>query len=227
MPKILTIDDDKTLLRFLGEYLEGEGFEVVSSERAAKALKLFYSERPDLIVLDLMMPGMDGWEFCARVRELADTPVIMLTAKTSEADKLRGFRLGVDDYVTKPFSLAELGARVKAVLGRAGQQGDRADKVRQVGALTVDLRKREASLDGEVLSLTPTEFRLLAALAGRAGEALSQDQLVEQVWGSLRQKGGSALRRYVWFLRKKIEPDPDHPTRLVTVRGYGYRLEDG
>lgn len=226
MAKILAVDDDKTLLRFLGEFLEQEGFEVVTSERANKALKLFYTERPDLIVLDVMMPGMDGWEFCARIRELADTPVIMLTAKASEPDKLRGFRLGVDDYVTKPFSLAELGARVKAVLARIDHDDGAADRVLAVGGLTVDLRKREASLDGEVLSLTPTEFRLLAALAGRAGEAVSQEQLVEQVWGSLRQKGGSALRRYVWFLRKKIEPDPDEPTRLVTVRGYGYRLEE-
>ncbi len=225
MAKILVVDDDKTLLRFLGEFLEGEQFQVVSADRGTKALKLLYSERPDLVVLDLMMPGMDGWELCARIRELADTPVIMLTAKTSEADKLRGFRLGVDDYVTKPFSLAELGARVKAVLGRIAPQAGQVDQMLQVGSLRVDMRKREALLDGEVLSLTPTEFRLLAALAGRAGEAVSQDQLVEQVWGNLRQKGGSALRRYVWFLRKKIEPDPDQPTRLVTVRGYGYRLE--
>lgn len=225
MPKILAVDDDKTLLRFLNEYLDKEGFQVVTADRGAKALKLMYSERPDLVVLDLMMPGMDGWELCARIRELADTPVIMLTAKTSEADKLRGFRLGVDDYITKPFSLAELAARVKAVLGRAGSRDEQSDKLLEVGSLQVDLRKREASLDGEVLALTPTEFRLLAALAGRAGEAMSQDQLVEQVWGNLRQKGGSALRRYVWFLRKKIEPDSEHPTRLVTVRGYGYRLE--
>ncbi len=226
MSKILAVDDDKTLLRFLGEYLEEEGFEVVTSERAGKALKLFYSERPDLIVLDVMMPGMDGWEFCARIRELADTPVIMLTAKAAEQDKLRGFRLGVDDYVTKPFSLAELGARVKAVLARAEQKDGKADRVITIGGLTVDLRKREATLDGDVLGLTPTEFRLLAALAGRAGEAISHEQLVEQVWGSLRQKGGSALRRYVWFLRRKIELNPDEPTRLITVRGYGYRLEE-
>lgn len=226
MPKILAIDDDKTLLRFLGEYLEGEGFEILTTDRGGKALKLFYSERPDLVVLDVMMPGMDGWEVCARIRELADTPVIMLTAKASEPDKLRGFRLGVDDFVTKPFSLAELGARIKAVLSRVGDRADKADQLLTIGDLTVDLRKREAALDGEVLSLTPTEFRLLAALAGRAGEAISQEQLVEQVWGSLRQKGGSALRRYVWFLRKKIEPDPEQPTRLVTVRGFGYRLEE-
>jgi two-component system KDP operon response regulator KdpE len=225
MAKILTVDDDKTLLRFLGEYLEEQGFEVVTSERGAKALKLFYRERPDLVVLDLMMPGMDGWELCARIRELADTPVIMLTAKTSEADKLRGFRLGVDDYVTKPFSLAELGARIKAVLARSATSVVGGTGKYHVGSLMVDTRKHEASLGEETLTLTPTEFRLLAALADRAGEAISRDDLVSEVWGDYRQKGGSALRRYVWFLRQKIEDDPNQPERLVTVRGYGYRLE--
>lgn len=226
MPKILAVDDDKTLLRFLGESLEQQGFEVVTADRGSKALKLFFGERPDLVVLDLMMPGMDGWELCARIRELADTPVIMLTAKTSEADKLRGFRLGVDDYVTKPFSLAELGARIKAVLARSALDDRPAASIHRVGGLEIDIRKHEATLDDEPLTLTPTEFRLLAALAGRAGEAMSRDDLVSEVWGDYRQKRGSALRRYVWFLRQKIEQDPNRPKRLVTVRGYGYRLEE-
>jgi DNA-binding response OmpR family regulator len=157
---------------------------------------------------------------------MADTPIILLTAKASEADKLRGFRLGVDDYVTKPFSLAELAARLKAVLARAGAQAAAATGPLQVGPLSVDLRKREASLDGERLTLTPTEFRLLSVLVRRAGEAVSQDDLIAEVWGDYRQRGGSALRRYIWFLRQKIEPDPDSPVRLVTVRGFGYRLEE-
>jgi two-component system KDP operon response regulator KdpE len=126
--RILVVDDDATLLRFLGEYLVREGFEVISADRGAKAVKLFYQERPDIVVLDLMMPGMDGWEVCARLREMADTPIILLTAKASEADKLRGFRLGVDDYVTKPFSLAELAARLKAVLARASAPGRSCDR---------------------------------------------------------------------------------------------------
>lgn len=223
--RILIVDDDATLLRFLSEYLVREGFEVTGADRGAKALKLFYQERPDIVVLDLMMPGMDGWEVCARLRELADTPIILLTAKASEADKLRGFRLGVDDYVVKPFSLAELAARIGAVLARAGPQAGATPAVLQIGPLAVDLRKREASLEGETLTLTPTEFRLLSVLAHRAGEAVSQDDLIAEVWGDYRQRGGSALRRYIWFLRQKIEPDPDKPSRLVTVRGFGYRLE--
>jgi len=226
MAKILVVDDDKTLLRFVGDYLAGEGHQVVSADRGTAALKEFYRERPDLVVLDVMMPGMDGWEVCARLRELADTPIILLTAKASEADKLRGFRLGVDDYVTKPFSLAELSARLGAVLGRAGRQAEASPELLQIGPLAVDLRRREASLDGEPLTLTPTEFRLLSILARRAGEAISQSDLIAEVWGDYRQRGGSALRRYIWFLRQKIEPDPERPVRLVTVRGFGYRLEE-
>ena len=169
------------------------------------------------------MPGMDGWEVCARLKELADVPVILLTAKTAEADKLRGFRLGVDDYITKPFSMAELVARIQAVLART--QSDSDDDVLFAGVIAVDMLKREARIEDRVIDLTPTEFRLLSALARRSGEAVSQDDLIADIWGEMRIKSGSALRRYIWLLRRKIEPDPENPTRLVTVRGYGYRLE--
>jgi two-component system KDP operon response regulator KdpE len=222
---LLLVDDDTTLLRFLTEYLEREGYVVRTADRGQAALRQFYEARPDIVVLDVMMPGMDGWEVCARLRELAETPVILLTAKTSEADKLRGFRLGVDDYITKPFSLAELGARIRAVLTRTAGQRSQQASVLQVGALRVDLGRREASLGGQTLELTPTEFRLLACLAARPGQAVAQADLVREAWGGLRQETGSALRRYVWFLRQKIEADPDQPKRLLTVRGYGYRLE--
>lgn len=223
--KILIVDDDKTLLRFLKEYLEKEGFSVVTANRGPKSLRVFYHERPDLVVLDLMIPGMDGWEICARMRELSDTPVILLTAKTSEADKLRGFRLGVDDYVTKPFSMAELAARARAIIQRTQLTSDGREEKLVAGPLVVDMLKREARFEDRVLDLTPTEFRLLAALAKRSGEAVSQDDLVAEVWGDYRQRGGSALRRYIWLLRKKIESEPDNPSLLVTVRGFGYRLE--
>ncbi len=224
-PKILVVDDDRTLLRFVHEFLEAEGLEVITTDRGRKALRLFFKERPDLVVLDVMMPGMDGWELCARLRELAETPVILLTAKTSESDKLRGFRLGVDDYVTKPFSLAELAARIRAILTRTASQREKDRALYEAGSLVVDMRKREARLENSILALTPTEFRLLAALAYRRGEAVSQEELIREVWGEYRAKGSSALRRYIWFLRQKIEPQPDRPQRLVTVRGFGYRLE--
>lgn len=223
--KILVVDDDRTLLRFLDEYLQREQYQVITANGGEQALRSFYQQQPDLVVLDVMMPGMDGWEVCARIRELADTPIILLTAKTSEADKLRGFRLGVDDYITKPFSLPELAARVRAVLARtvAHRQGE--VSTYSAGSLAVDLRKREATLDGQNLDLTPTEFRLLAALATRAGEAVSQEALIRELWGLDRKGGGNALRRYISLVRGKIEPDPRRPTRIVTVRGFGYRLE--
>lgn len=223
--KILVVDDDETLLRFVSEYMAREGLQVITADRGALALRELYQERPDLIVLDVMMPGMDGWEVCARVRELTDVPVIMLTAKTSEADKLRGFRLGIDDYMTKPFSLAELAARIRAVLSRSVSQHEGEPSLYQVGPLLIDNRRREVLRGEEPVPVTPTEFRLLSALARRAGQAVSQDELVAEVWGSLRQESSSALRRYIWFLRQKIEDDPDQPKHLLTVRGFGYRLE--
>lgn len=222
---IMIIDDDKTLLRFVGEHFEEEGFDVVTAPGGAQALRAFFETRPDLVFLDVMMPGMDGWEVCARLRELADTPIVMLTAKTAEGDKLRGFRLGVDDYVTKPFSLDELSARARAILARTAAHRQEESALYELGGLEVDLRKREARKHGKVVPLTPTEFRLLSVLARRSGEAVSQEELVEEVWGSNRQTSNSALRRYVWFLRQKIEDDPKKPQHLVNVRGYGYRLE--
>ncbi len=222
--RLLVIDDDTTLLEFLQDYLTKEGFEVQVADRGPKGLRLFYQTRPDLVVLDVMMPGMDGWEVCARLRELADVPIILLTAKASEADKLRGFRLGVDDYVTKPFSLAELAARVRAVLARSAAR-EESEGLLHAGELTIDQRRREAQLAGRVLDLTPTEYRLLAALAERAGETVSQEELNRLVWGPNRSEAGSALRRYVWLVRRKIEQDPSRPRRLLTVRGFGYRLE--
>lgn len=223
--KILIVDDDRTLLRFVGNYLEKEGYEVLATDNGPKALRAFFDSRPNLVFLDVMMPGMDGWEVCARLREMADTPIIMLTAKTAETEKLRGFRLGVDDYITKPFSLAELGARARAILSRTVPQSEAEPPVYRVGDLEVDMRRREARLDGKILDLTPTEFRLLVALASRSGEAVSQEELISDVWGDNRETTPSALRRYIWFLRQKLEPDPESPSRLQNIRGYGYRLE--
>jgi two-component system KDP operon response regulator KdpE len=224
-PRLLLVDDDSTLLQFMREFLQEEGFQVEAATSGRQALRRLYDKRPDLVVLDIMMPGMDGWEVCARIRELSQVPVIFLTAKDTEADKLRGFRLGVDDYVTKPFSLAELAARIRAVLQRTRPLRAERELVYDVGSLRVDQGRREAFLGGERLNLTETEFRLLAALARRAGEAISRQTLAEEVWGPNRMGMANALRRYVWLLRRKIEEDPRRPQRLVTVRGYGYRLE--
>ena len=222
--KLMAVDDDPTLLRFLTQYLERDGFEIITAEDGPTALKKFYEQRPDLLILDIMMPGMDGWELSARIRALASVPIIMLTAKSTESDKLRGFRLGVDDFIVKPFSLAELAARVRAVLKRSKAKEDDTTQI-QIGELFLELRRHEVQLGGESLRLTPTEFRLLEALARRKGEAVSQMVLIVKVWGPNYDPRGGALRRFIWLLRQKLEGDPQQPERIVTVRGYGYRLE--
>lgn len=222
--RILIVDDDHTLLRFLDEYLTREGFNVLTADRGTDAMRIFYHHQPQLVLLDVMMPGMNGWEVCARIREMSDTPIVMLTAKGTENEKLRGFRLGVDDYVTKPFSFAELTARLRAVLARS-QRGKAEEVGIMLGDLWVDFARREAARGTEVLQLTPTEFRLLAALARNPGVSLSSEELAAAVWGGLHAPGSSSLRRVIWLLRRKIEDDPAAPQRLRTVRGYGYRLD--
>jgi len=222
--KILLVDDDKTLLSFLSEFLSDK-FDVVIANSGAEALRKAYSEQPKIVVLDVMMPGMDGWEVVARLRELSTIPIILLTGKTAEADKLRGFSMGVDDYVTKPFSFAELSARIVAVLNRAQRRTGSLDNVIIVDKLVIDLNRREVRLENELLNLTPTEFRLLEILARRHGKAVSEEDLTKKIWGQYRTEDSTVLRRYIWSLRNKIEEDPANPKWIVNVRGYGYMLE--
>jgi DNA-binding response OmpR family regulator len=226
MKKILLIDDDPTLQRLLSQFLEADSFEVSSAQNGSTGLRLAYDQRPDLILLDVMLPGMDGWEVCARLRELSDVPIIMLTAKTTEADKLRGFRLGVDDYVTKPFSFAELVARIQAVLTRAKTSGSSIGYIVH-GGITVNTEKYQAFFNDEALDLTPTEYRLLEALVRRQGKVASEQELVQEVWGKYRSEDTALVRRYILMLRKKIEVDSSNPEHILTVRGFGYRLGTG
>lgn len=225
--KILLVDDDIALLRFISEYLRSQSFDVVSASNGGDALRLAYREHPDLVVLDVMMPVMDGWEVTSRLREMTDLPIVLLTAKSSEEDKLRGFRLGVDDYITKPFSFAELTARIQAVLNRAQKRSQSGRNVVLFGDVALDLDKREVRRGNGVIPLTPTEFRLLEALATRNGHAASEIDLIQEVWSGNRREETAAVRRYIWLLRQKIEPDPNQPQYILTVRGYGYRLEVG
>ncbi|GIV62796.1 MAG: response regulator transcription factor [Chloroflexota bacterium] len=227
MTKILVVDDDPTLLRFLQDFLREEKYTVIAASNGNEALRLAYREHPDLVVLDVMMPGMDGWEVTARLREMSDVPIILLTAKSSEADKLRGFGLGVDDYLTKPFSFAELNARIQAVLNRARHQPLAERNLLHIGDLEVDLDRRELRRNGQPVALTPTEFRLMEVLARNAGKAVAETELVREVWGAYRQENTTTVRRYIFLLRKKVEPQPDEPRYILTVRGYGYRLEGG
>ena len=222
--KILLVDDDSTLRRFLGEFLQNEKFEVVTAANGADALRLAYREHPNLVELDVMMPGMDGFEVTARLRDMSDIPIILLTGKATEADKLRGFRLGIDDYITKPFSFIELAMRIQAVLGRIARKGE-VRNVLPIGDLSLDLDKRELRRGDQIIALTPTEYRLLEVLAQSQGSAVSEDDLVKEVWGANRLEGPTSVRRYIWLLRQKVEPDPTEPRWIVTVRGFGYRVD--
>jgi DNA-binding response OmpR family regulator len=223
--KILLVDDDPTLSNLLGRFLQESNFELFEASNGPAGLRLAYNERPDLVLLDVMMPGMDGWEVCARLRELSDVPVIMLTAKASEADKLRGFKLGVDDYVTKPYSFVELVARIQAVLGRVQRERKETGYIAH-GEIVLDLEKYQATLGGRSLVLTPTEFRLLEVLVRRKGRVASEADLIREVWGGGRSDP-ALIRRYILMLRKKLEIDPAAPVWIRTVRGFGYRLGTG
>ncbi|MGD8402112.1 MAG: response regulator transcription factor [Anaerolineales bacterium] len=226
MKKILLIDDDPTLIHLLGEFLKDEAFKVYSAQNGTDGLRLAYEQGPDLILLDVMLPRMDGWEVCARLREMSDVPIIMLTAKTTEADKLRGFRLGVDDYVTKPFSFAELVARIQAVLSRSTVSGSKTGYLIH-GGVTLDTEKYQAYFRDKALELTPTEYRLLEALVRRKGKVASEAELVQEVWGKFRSEDTALVRRYILMLRKKLEADSSDPKHILTVRGFGYRLGTG
>jgi DNA-binding response OmpR family regulator len=223
--RILLVDDDPTLSSLLSQYLRESDFDVFEAPTGQAGLRLAYNEHPDLVLLDVMLPGMDGWEVCARLRELSDMPIIMLTAKATEADKLRGFQLGVDDYVTKPFSFTELTARIQAVVGRTRDERKETGYIAH-GEIVLDMDKYQASLAGRTLDLTPTEFRLLETLVRRKGRVASEKELVRVVWGSTRSDP-ALVRRYILMLRKKLEVDPSSPVWIRTVRGFGYRLGTG
>jgi two-component system KDP operon response regulator KdpE len=223
--KILLVDDDQNFSSLLSRFLQQSNFEVLAANSGPAGLRLAYNEHPDLVLLDVMMPGMDGWEVCARLREMSDVPVIMLTAKAAEADKLRGFQLGVDDYVTKPFSFVELVARIEAVLGRSLKERKETGYIAH-GEIVLDMQKYQARLGGRSLELTPTEFRLLEVLVRRKGKVASEADLIREVWGPGRSDP-ALVRRYILMLRKKLEIDPSEPVWVRTVRGFGYRLGTG
>lgn len=222
--KLLLIDDDPTLLDLLSEHARKAGYSPILASNGAEGLKKMGQHSPDLIVLDVMMPVMDGWEVCERIREKWATPIILLTAKNEEFDKLRGFRLGVDDYVTKPFSFAELIARVGAVLART--RNNHSDKMKITsGELSINFEQRQVVRDGKTVDLTPTEYRLLKVLASHRDRAVSVEKLLTEVWGPEYATESEHVKHFIWSLRKKIEVDPGAPLHILTVRGFGYRFE--
>jgi len=221
---LLLIDDDETLLELVADHARITGYRVVTASNGQDGLRRAAEEKPDLIVLDVMMPGMDGWQVCRQLRAASSVPIIMLTAKGEEYDKLRGFRLGVDDYITKPFSFAELLARIGAILVRARSA---ASPSRQMisGGLTVDLDQRRVVVAGELVEITPTEYRLLETLVRHAHRPIPTEELLAEVWGPQYAGEISHVKHYIWTLRKKIETDPGNPVHILTERGFGYRFE--
>ena len=225
MKKILIVEDEPTLVATLRYNFEREGFQVVTAADGDAGLEAARSQRPDLVILDVMLPGLDGFEVCRILRREAATPILMLTAKTEEVDKVVGLELGADDYVTKPFSMRELLARVRALLRRAEQGGQPERELVTTGDLEVDLGKRQASRSGNALALKPKEFELLAFLVRNRGRAFTREQLLNQVWGYDFVGDSRTVDVHVRWLREKIEDEPSKPIRLITVRGTGYRFE--
>ena len=222
--KILVVDDEQTLLNTVRAYLEQEGYTVQTAVDGRTALLIFRDFQPDLVVLDIMLPKVDGLEVLRQLRQTSDVYVIMLTAKADEADKVIGLGLGADDYVTKPFSPRELVARIKASLRRLS--GRQAPKELISTHLRVDEEARLAWKDGQPLDLTPIEFDLLHTLMHHHGRALSREQLIEQVWGYDYYGDDRVVDVHIGRLRKKVEDDPTEPTLIATVWGAGYRFED-
>ena len=223
--KILVIEDDEEITELLEFRLHQEGYQVLSAPNGVEGLRLLQQEHPHLVVLDVMMPRMNGWETIKRVRQYSDVPVIMLTALGREADKVHGLEMGADDFVTKPFGLAEFVARVRAAL-RRGTQSLSTDTMVQVDdRLTVDRAKQQIIVDGRRTELSPTEFRVLDCFLDNPGRILTHQSLLTQVWGWEYIDETDYLKVYVHHLRKKIEQDPGKPCYIVTERGLGYRFQ--
>jgi DNA-binding response OmpR family regulator len=225
-PRVLVADDDPLIQRLVRTHLDRAGFRVLIAADGEEAVSMAAADQPDLIVLDLMLPKLDGFDVCRRVREFSLVPVVMLTARGEQGDKLRGFEAGADDYLTKPFAPAELVARVRAVLRRTQLAGPpSAPAVVRCGGLTIDLARRRVLVKDELVKLTPTEFQLLQQLALNAGKVLSHTELLTSVWGPEYRDDRDYLWAYVRHLRRKLEPDPEHPEHIVSHAGYGYALE--
>lgn len=226
MAKILLVEDDETLRVTLRYNLEREGYETLTASDGAVALELARSARPDLILLDLMLPSLDGLSMCRILRRESNVPIIMLTARHDEMDRIAGLEMGADDYVVKPFSLGELMARVRAALRRATRQEENiAREVLSVGAIHVDTGSRRAYRDGMELGLAQKELDLLACLMRNRGIALSRDLLLERVWGFDFNGDPRTVDVHIRWLREKVETDPSEPAYIQTVRGIGYRFE--
>ena len=226
MTRVLIVEDEPDLADPLAYLLRREGFEVEIAEDGHKALEIFHSSGADIILLDLMLPGLPGTEVCRQIRTTSAVPIIMLTAKDSEVDIVVGLELGADDYVTKPYSARELLARMRAVLRRsAAPEEELDDRVLTAGRVTVDLDRHAVAVDGAEISMPLKEFELLEVLVRNAGRVLTRGQLIDRVWGSDYYGDTKTLDVHIKRIRSRIEKNPSEPVMLVTVRGLGYRFE--
>jgi DNA-binding response OmpR family regulator len=225
LKKILVVDDEPKIIQLTQDYLENAGFSVISAGDGERALAVIQIEKPDLVVLDLGLPGMDGLDVCRSIRKASNLPIIMLTARDEETDKLVGLELGADDYITKPFSPKELVARVRSVLRRSElAQEDR--EVIRVGDVTLDSPRMQVTVSGEEIELTATEFQLLQALASQPGRIFTRSQLLNAVHGVAIESYERAIDAHIKNIRRKLEPVPHEPRYIQTVYGVGYRFSD-
>ncbi len=227
MKKILLIEDEQPMAEAVKFSLEKEGFAVEMALDGKAGLELFHSTYPDLILLDLMLPGMDGLEVCRIIRHDSPVPIIMLTAKDSDVDKIVGLEMGADDYVTKPFNVRELVARVRAVLRRAAAGEQEAGRLLERGNIAIDMERHEVQVDGKVIEMPPMEFRLLELFLKNPGKALAREYLIAKAWGGDFYGQTKTLDVHIRRLREKVEIDPANPNHIKTVRGVGYRFDSG
>jgi two-component system KDP operon response regulator KdpE len=221
--KILLIEDDVGLAEFMQVLMQREGYDVRIAHHGEEGLRLAQQWQPHLVVLDIMLPEMDGWAVCQRLRETSNVPIIFTTALSAERDVVRGLEMGADDYLIKPFGPKELIARIQAVLRRHAQPQPRS-RVYQNGRLIVDMDRREVQVNGTNVTLTPIEYKLLACLVENEDKVMSHETLLSHVWGQEYAQDRRYLKLYIWYLRQKIEVEPARPRLIVTERGVGYRL---
>jgi len=226
--KILAVDDSQESTWLLKRALTEESYEVEVANNGVDGLRLAFNYRPDLVLLDVMMPEMDGWTTLGRLREFSDVPVVMLTAVGGEKSLVQGLDSGADDYVTKPYSMEELKARIRAVLRRRGISPSAEGPALQFDdrQLIIDPASQKVTVRGDLVDLTPTEYRLLLCLAYNAGRVLTADQILDNVWGPGYEDSAANVKLYIWYLRRKIEADPRNPRYVLTKRGTGYFMAD-
>lgn len=225
--RVLVVDDERRVVQLLQANLAVEGYEVLVAEEGAQALAMVAEEEPDLVILDLMLPGMDGYETTRRIREFSAVPIIMLTARSGEMDIVRGFDAGADDYLTKPFSVNELLVRVRAVLRRSKYPEQIVSRPPlRIGEMVIDFAQRRVTVRGQEVQLTPLEYRLLTYLAGNVGRVMLHRDILQHVWGPEYAEEIEYVRVYIRYLRQKIEQDPSNPQYIITKPGAGYMIQE-